>query len=52
MNIVAGRGQRRSTFVFPHASIVNKSPVAEQEAARDMLCRKLGVPVLVVDNVT
>ncbi len=43
MNIVTGSGGSRKVFVFPHASIVNKSPVEEQVAARNLLCNILGI---------
>jgi hypothetical protein len=46
VNIVSGSGKRREVFVFPDASIVNKSPESEQVAARYMLCRMLNVPVM------
>lgn len=44
MNIVTGSGDSRKVLEFPHASIVNRSPEAEQQAACRMLCRMLNVP--------
>lgn len=44
MNIVSGRGNNRKVVLeFPHASIVNSSPRKEQNMARDLLCKTLGV---------
>jgi len=43
MNIVTGRGNRRKSFVFPDASIVNRSPEKEQKEALTLLCNILGV---------
>ncbi len=44
MNIITGSGGSRKVFEFPHASIVNRSPVEEQEAAKALLCRMLKIP--------
>lgn len=45
MNIVTGSGKDRKVFEFPHASIVNRSPVEQQEAAKNLLCNMLHIPL-------
>lgn len=44
MNIVTGSGRTRSTFEFPCALFVNRSPKDQQDKARDMICRMLNIP--------
>ena len=43
MNIVRGRGNRRRSFEFPCATIVNRSPAHEQKAALTLLCEYLNI---------
>jgi hypothetical protein len=43
MNIVVGSGKKRSVFVFPAAEIVNRSPVDQQIAGRNLLCDMLKI---------
>lgn len=45
MHIVNGRGNHRRVFVFPDASIVNRSPPDQQVAARNLLCDMMKVYV-------
>lgn len=43
MRIVTGSGNDRKVFNFPHASIVNRSSKAEQQAGKELLCNLLNV---------
>lgn len=46
MRIVKGRGSRRNTFELPCATIVNRSPVQEQEQVKNILCDMMGIDVV------
>ena len=50
MRIVVGRGNKRNTFDLPCATIVNRSPKAEQVQARDLVCSLLRIPVLAEES--
>lgn len=43
MRIVTGSGNARKVLNFPHASIVNRSSKAEQQAGKELLCNLLNV---------
>lgn len=43
MNIVTGSGNSRKVFEFPAAEIVNRSPVNQQVAAKNLLCGMLNI---------
>jgi hypothetical protein len=45
MQIVSGRGNRRSVFVFPSSHFVKKSPADQQKAALNLLCGMMGIHV-------
>lgn len=47
MRIVQGRGSNRSEFILPCATIVNRSPVQEQEQVHNIVCDILGIKPIV-----